>query len=713
MRIFNALVTGFNKIEFRIDDVNEFMLSKVHIFNEDNELTITSYSSLKDNISISLSKPLNIKRNCFIKYSEGELIKCNYFRLFTAKEFNDKYYYSGELGLNYSKAKSSFKVWSPAAIEVDLLLYKNGDVSIPESPRSIPMKEDAGLWSITVEEDLNGSYYTYKVKLDGEVNEAVDPYAKAVGVNGLRGAIIDMSSTNPEGFKKDFSPKTIKNFTDAVIYELSIRDISSNPNSGIKNSGKYLGLTERNTMTKNGKPTGLDYIKELGITHVQIMPTFDFSYKSIDEKNPTKYNWGYDPQNYNVPEGSYSTNPYDPCCRIKELKFLIKTLHENGICVNLDVVYNHLWHEKENNFEKIFPGYYLRMNDDGGYSNGSVCSNDTASENLMMQKFIIDSVLYFVKEYHIDGFRFDLMGLHDIDTMNKLRELLSKFDKKVMLYGEGWDLDTTFPKEKKATIYNAHKLPNVGFFNDIIRDSIKGSVFITTDKGFVSGKTNLENIIKLCSAGSIDYSPSLSGPFLSPEQSINYVSCHDNATIWDRLISSNPNDSEELRISRLKLALGIILTSQGIPFLHCGCEFGRTKKGIENSFISPDEINWIDWDLRDKFIDCADYIKALVKFRRRHPAFRFNNSSEIKNHLNFIDNTPKNTVAFILKNKPNDDIWNNIIVIYNGNENSVNIPLLAGTWNLCVDKNNVGETCLKTSQDIHTAEGLSLNILYN
>ncbi|WP_242851233.1 type I pullulanase [Clostridium sp. DMHC 10] len=376
-------------------------------------------------------------------------------------------------------------MWAPSALNVKLLLYKNGDAALNDNPvHSIYLNEENGLWSTPIEGDLKNYYYTYQVVLYNEVNEVTDPYVKATGINGNRGAIIDISETNPENWDKDVSPSTINNFTDAVIYEISIRDISSNPNSNIKNTGKYLGLAEENTKTKNNLSTGLDYIKELGITHVQIMPIFDFSYKSIDEKMPSEYNWGYDPQNYNVPEGTYSTDPYDSKCRIRELKTLISALHKNNISVNVDVVFNHLWNEKENSFEKTFPGYYLRRNQDGTFSNGTGCGNDTASENLMMKKFIIDSVVYLSQEYHIDGFRFDLMGIHDIDAMNQIREAVDRLGRPIMLYGEGWNLNTNLLYEKKAIIQNSFKTPRIGYFNEIIRDSIRGSLFDANSKRF-------------------------------------------------------------------------------------------------------------------------------------------------------------------------------------------------------------------------------------
>ncbi|WP_234121743.1 type I pullulanase [Clostridium hydrogenum] len=712
MQIINPLVINFNKIQFKVDDLNSFDFSKLHVINSNLEINIINSFISDGFIYIELSRELTIKYDCFVYLNEDQKFKCNYFRLYTSKEFNDRYYYDDKLGVTYSKEESTFKLWSPAALNVKLLLYKGGEPINEPAKFSIPLYEDTGLWSITIKGDLKNYFYNYEITLSNKINEAVDPYAKSTGINGLRGAIIDLAETNPIDWDKDMPPRNIIKFTDAIIYEINIRDISSNPNSGIINKGKFLGLTEENTRTSENLETGLSYLSNLGVTHIQIMPIFDFSYKSIDEKNPIQYNWGYDPENYIVPEGCYCTNPYDPLLRVKELKKMILSLHKSNLCVNVDVVFNHLWSTKENNFEKIFPGYYLRKNDDGSFSNGSGCGNDTASENLMMKKFIIDAVIYLAKEYHIDGFRFDLMGIHDFETMNKLREALNQIDGRIMLYGEGWDLNTNLSYEKKAIMYNSFKMPQIGHFNDIIRDSIKGTVFNAKEKGFISGKENLENAIKLVSVGCINYSQGLSGPFQSPVQSINYISCHDNYTLWDKLQISLPEDSDELRVERIKLGLGIVLTSQGIPFIHCGSEFCRNKKGIENSYNSPDEINWIDWKLKNRFINCTNYIQSLISLRRNHSAFRFAEGENLKRHFEFINNMPKNSVGFILKDNANFDIWNKIMVIYNANNYPINVWLPDGTWNVCVNKYKAGNSCITTVSGNYNIEAISINVLY-
>lgn len=716
MNIISASVKGFKLVEVVVDDLNQFNLSLFSIRNKDKFLNTNTHYINNTTITLVLSEEVNIKNECFLIYNNNLTKKCNYYKLFSSEEFNGRFFTLEELGLIYKKTFSDFRIWSPAATSIDLLIYKNGDVSIPEIPRVFPMQEYNGLWWVTVNEDLKKCFYTFRVTVYGTTNETIDPYAKLVGINGYRGYILDLKETDPEDFDKDIFPDNIDSYTDAIIYEINIRDISINPNSYIINKGKFLGLTEENSQTSNKESTGISYLKFLGITHVQIMPIFDFSFTSIDEKNPIKYNWGYDPQNYNVPEGIYSTDPYDPVCRVKELKQMIYCLHKNGICINMDVVYNHVFDYKNNCFEKIFPDYYFRHNDDGTMSDGTSCGNDTASEHLMMKRFIIDSIMYWTREYHIDGFRFDLMGIHDTDTMNTLRHKLDSFKRKIMLYGEGWDLKTNLDNNKKTMISNSLKAPQIGFFNDTTRDILKGSTFDRNAKGFINGKENLEQNVQLSVVGSTKYSETINGPFFSPIQSINYVTCHDNHTLWDKLQFTNRNESDEFRIYRLKLSLGIILTSQGIPFLHSGVEFLRTKEGIENSYNSPDYINWIDWNRKDKYIYVVNYVKDLISLRKTHPAFRMNSSDDIRNNIEFLQDTPKNTVAFLLKNNCNGDSWKNILVIYNPNITPSKIKLpMCGNWNLVVDRHTINKRVIHmhNCNDPYYVDAISLSILYN
>lgn len=709
--MFNFVVTGFNSIKLVLNDFQKIEKSLIRVKNGEKFIDILEIKEANNSLLLTLKEDLNIKSECNIIYN-NDVVKGIYSEIFNTEAFNKRYSTNEELGCFYTKNKTLFKVWSPAAETVTLLLYKSGDIEISEVPRRFAMSEKAGLWSIAIEEDLNGSFYTYEIKVYEKLNEAVDPYAKALGVNGNRGAILSLEETNPAGFNSDSSPY-IESFTDAIIYETSIRDISVHPNSSVTNKGKFLGLAEKNTKSPDGLATGLSHILELGVTHVQLMPIYDISYQSIDEKNPTKYNWGYDPQNYNTPEGSYSTNPYNPFARINELKTLVQTLHGSGLCVNMDVVYNHVFNLEKDNLQKIFPGYYFRFFENGQASNGSACSNDTASERFMMRKFIVDSTYYWAKEYHLDGFRFDLMGLHDVTTMNAIREKLNTLNRPIMLYGEGWILNTLLKDELKANQQNASKMPHIGHFNDTIRNAVRGSVFIKEEKGFANGKEGLEEAIKDCIVGCTDYTSKGSSLFKSPDQAINYVSAHDNNTLWDKLSFSNPEDNEETLKAMQKLSNAIVFTSQGIPFIHSGVEFCRTKFGVEDSFKSEDKINWLDWDRKAEFLDVVDYYKGLIKLRKDHSAFRMNNVEQIRENLEFITNTPKNTVGFMLKNNANKDTWKEIIVIYNANNHKETISIPEGNWNLVVDNNTAGTSTLRTiNGNTIEVEKISMFVLY-
>lgn len=713
MRINYAAVLEFRKVAINIDDLSQLHIGEIKIKNGKNFLNIYKYSILGNNIEILLKTSINIKYNCFVVY--GKLnYKANYSPLFKNEDFNRKYSYNGTLGCNYSREKTTFKVWSPAAKNITLLLYKNGDPSIKETPIRVSMKEKHGVWKTSINKNLKNYFYTYQVKVYDKINETIDPYATACGINGFRGAIIDFDDTNPKDWKYDKSPK-LNNYINSIIYEANIRDISMGKDSGIKNKGKFLGLTESNSCLKDNISTGLSHIKELGITHLQLMPLFDFPCKSIDESNLKNYSWEYNTQNHNIPEGSYCTNPYDPICRIKELKEMIKILHKNDICVNLDVVYSHLWNKINNSFEKIFPGYYLRFNIYGEFVNGSGYGCDTSSENFMTKKFIVDSITFIAKEYHIDGFRFDLMGLHDVYTMNIIEKSISKFKRKIMLYGEGYDMNTSLPQDLKASKFNSRVTPKVSYFNDDTRNSIRGNIFYPESKGFIECGENLENDIKRCVCGSIEYNNQIKGIFKTPEQSINYVSCHDTHTLWDKLQISSKNSSLEDKKSMLKLANGIILTSQGIPFLHSGIEFCRSKNGISNSYNAPDSINSLNWTKKEEFIDVFLYCKGLIKLRKDHPAFRMNSSENIKNHLLFINNVPKNVVAFIIKDHANKDKWKDILVIYNSNKFHVTIDTPFKDWYLSMDKFRIYGYDLKDKKINNnkiTVDGISFNVLY-
>ncbi len=625
-------------------------------------------------------------------------------------QYPEKLYpvYTGtDLGLTYTRTMSSFRIWSPIAEQAELLLYKDGENGTPLKSHEME-KGFAGTWFKELKGDWKGTFYVFRVKINGNWStEVTDPYAKAVGINGKKAMVINLAETNPEGWIKDKSPgfSRLNRPTDAVIYELHIRDASISPSSGIKYKGKYLGLSETETKSTAGLTTGLDHFKELGVTHIHLLPFFD--YNSVDESKPdkTQYNWGYDPLNYNVPEGSYSTNAYDGITRIKELKQLIQQFHRNGLRIIMDVVYNHTGLTNESNFNQLVPGYYYRHNKDGSFSNATGCNNETASEMPMMRKFMMESLVYWVKEYHIDGFRFDLMGVHDITTMNLISDELHKIKPDILLYGEGWTSGASpLPDSSRALKKNAARLHHIAVFSDDMRDGIKGSVFDSNDRGFASGKPGTEESVKFgivaagkypqVDYGKVDYSkePYAAGPW----NVINYCECHDNNTLWDKIGLSCPDVPEADRKKMHQLALTIVLTSQGIPFLHAGTEFLRTKKDVENSYKSDDSINAIDWDRKKEELALNNYIISLIHIRKAHPAFRMASPDEISKYLHFDNQVPAGTIAYTINSEALKDSWRNIWVAFNGSSEDKTLDLPFGKWDTGIDTN--GSTGSYTGQ---------------
>lgn len=639
--------------------------------------------------------------------------------------FDEQLAYDGDdLGATYTKEKTTFKVWAPTATSVNLKLYESGDRD--DLLETVAMKQqDKGVWVCEKQGDLNGVYYTYEVTVAGKTNEAVDLYARTTGVNGNRGMVIDLASTNPEGFENDVRPE-FKNDTDAVIYELHVRDLSSDASANIQNVGKFLGLTEKGTKTADGLPTGLDHILDLGVTHIQIMPSYDYATVDESKLDTPQFNWGYDPKNYNVPEGSYSTDPYHGEVRVKEMKQMIQTLHENGIRVNMDVVYNHTFNIVDSNFQKTVPDYYYRKNGDS-YTNGSGCGNETASDRAMVRKYIVDSVVYWATEYHIDGFRFDLMAVHDMDTMNAVVEALAKIDPTIMVYGEGWNGgESGLEVGKRMLKSNMKQVEKVGAFNDDIRDGIKGNVFDSLDKGFVSGKAGMEESIKFGVVGATAHpqvltskndkgSSSWAG---QPGQSINYASCHDNLTLWDKLAISNPDDTEADRVKMNKLSAAIVLTSQGVPFFQAGEEMLRSKPSAtkegefeENSYVSPDSTNSLKWDNKANVIDVYNYYKGLIAFRKAHGAFRMTQTADVQEHLVFMSGLDENVVAYTISGQPNGETAQKIVVIYNANNETTDIKLPSGEWDVCVDGNTAGVASLRKVEGTVSVEPISCMVL--
>ncbi|WP_316828117.1 type I pullulanase [Pedobacter miscanthi] len=619
------------------------------------------------------------------------------FSRFQEKTWQDEQpvYNGKDLGVTYSAKVTHFKVWSPTASAVKLRLYAAGTGGEPLKTADL-IKSADGTWEVSIRNNVKNLYYTFQTNIaDIWQGECPDSYAKAVGVNGKRGMIVDMAETDPSDWANDKKP-VLKNFNDIVLYELHIRDLSVNENSGIKNKGKFLGLTELGTKSKEGEPTGLDHIKQLGVTHIHLLPSFDFS--SVDEtKNNGKYNWGYDPLNYNVPEGSYATDPYDGRVRIREFKQMVKTLHSNGLRVILDVVYNHTSGIKDANFTQFAPGYFYRHNADGSYSNATACGNETASEKAMMRKFMTESVVYWAKEYHLDGFRFDLMGVHDIETMNQISDTLHKLDPTIFIYGEAWDAGASpLPAAQRALKKNMQQLNQVAAFSDDIRDAIRGARVKV--KGFVSGETNATETLKFGITGSVqhpqvNYNLSRSkAPWArEPYQTISYASCHDDNCLYDRLKLANPEADEDQLIEMDKLANAIVFTSQGIPFIQAGEEFLRTKQMVSNSYNKPDSINQLEWSRKAKYKTVYNYYKDFIALRKHHPAFRMPSAVMIQKHLEFLDAKDPALVAYQLKDNANKDKWKNILVVMNGSLSAKDFQLPQGQWTLVADGQRVNE----------------------
>ncbi len=655
---------------------------------------------------------------------EGYISKqVNITKAFSSEAFEQKYTYQGDdLGAVYSAEKTNFRVWAPTAEKVVINFYEAGDGDCLIESADMTAAEK-GTWTYEKTGDSHGIYYTYSVTVNGNTKEAVDPYAKAVGVNGNRGMVIDLDATDPEGFDKDIKPK-FENMTDAVIYELHVRDLSSDASSGIENVGKFLGLTETGTTNSEGLATGLDHMKDLGVTHVHLLPSYD--YATVDETNleSDQFNWGYDPKNYNVPEGSYSTDPYNGAVRVEEYKKMVQALHENGIRVIMDVVYNHTYNTEDSNFQKIVPDYYYRMNGEM-YSNASGCGNETASERSMMRKFMVDSVVYWATEYHVDGFRFDLMGVHDMETMKEIRTALNEIDSSIIIYGEGWTSgDSTLPETERAVKANTYQMEGIAAFSDDIRDGIKGNVFDSLNKGFVNGGENMEEAIKYSIVGATEnsqidydsYEKSNGWWAGSPEQTINYASCHDNLTLWDKLATSNSEDSEEDRIKMNKLSSAIVFTSQGIPFLQAGEEMLRSKVQedgtfSENSYNLPDSVNSIKWDNKGNTMEVYDYYKGLIALRKAHPAFCMTTTEDVQNNITFQNVGDSNVVAYTINNSPNSEKAESIFVAYNANKEDITLELPEGKWNLYVNGETAGTEVLYSVSGAVTISPISAVVL--
>lgn len=596
--------------------------------------------------------------------------------------------------MEYTPEATKFTLWSPTAEEVRLMLYDEGEGGHAYETVKMELGED-GTWATVVNKNLLNKFYTFNVKINDKwQGDTPGINAHAVGVNGKRAAIIDWKATNPEGWENDQRPP-LKSPADMIIYEMHHRDFSVDSTSGIKNKGKFLALTEHGTMNSDKLLTGIDHLIELGVTHVHLLPSYD--YASVDETklDENQYNWGYDPLNYNVPDGSYSTDPYQPATRVKEFKQMVQALHKAGIRVILDVVYNHTFNTAESNFERTVPGYFYRQKEDGTLANGSGCGNETASERPMMRKFMIESVLYWMKEYHIDGFRFDLMGVHDIETMNEIRKAVDEVDSTVCVYGEGWAAEMPqYPADSLAMKKNVAYMPGIAVFSDEFRDGLCGSVWEKGKGAFLAGVPGGENSVKFGIVGAIEH-PQVRYDSVNysrqawagqPTQMISYVSCHDGLCLVDRLKASMPEATPEQLVRLDKLAQTVVFTSQGIPFIYAGEEVMRDKQGVGNSYKSPDAVNAIDWRRKTMNGDVFMYYKRLIDLRKSHPAFRMGDAEKVRKHLEFLPVEGQNLIAFRLKDHANGDSWEDIIVAFNSRMTPARLAVPAGKYTVvCKD----------------------------
>ena len=674
---------------------------------------IASVTADGSNYTLTTAQPLHLL-DVYTLTCQGVEYTVRMPNVYSTQAFEEAYTYTGEdLGATWSAAQTVFRLWAPTAASVKVNLYESGTAGTEDLIEQLDMAPDVnGTWITEKRGDLNGVYYTYLVEVGGKTVEACGPYARTTGVNGQRAMVLDLDSTDPEGWTEDVDPHAGMNITDAVIYELHVRDLSVDESSGITNKGKFLGLIQSGTTNPEGIPTGLDHMKDLGITHVHLLPSYD--YASVDESRleTPQFNWGYDPLNYNVPEGSYATDPYHGEVRVAEMKQMVKGLHDNGISVILDVVYNHVYNADAFCFNQIVPQYFSRVSDSGVYSAGSGCGNDTASERSMVSKYIVDSVKYWADEYHIDGFRFDLVGLIDTDTINTVMEEVHKTHPNVIFYGEGWTMSTavTKPGYTMTTQANSETVPGFAFFSDTLRDCLRGSVFNNDERGYVAGIGGHTGTIASCFRG-------LPSWCKSPTQTINYASCHDNMSLFDRLTQSTPDSSAEDRIRMNNLAAAICMTSQGVPFLQAGEEMLRSKPLADgsfdhNSYCSPDSINSLKWnDLnQEAYRNVYRYYQGLIAFRKAHPALRMTSGEDVRRHVENLTGLDFNVTGFRILPGANGE-EKEFVMIFNPRSEATQVSLPEGKWDIFVDGDQAGLESLGTMETEVSVAPISAMVL--
>ena len=684
-------------------------LDQVKVYEGDRQIAVTNVSSLGKELYngyIEIAEPFDLSKNYRVEiegYGSKAIVPT---KIFDSEYFAENFHYDGDdLGAIINGDNTTFKVWAPTASKVLLNLFAAGNGV--DAYKTVEMvKGEKGVWSHT-EECGHGTYYTYTVTTSVGTQEAVDPYAKAAGVNGNRGMVVDLSLTNPEGWENAGLSTTISSYSQAIIWEVHVRDFS-NKITDSNYKGKYLAFTETGLVNEHGQPIGVDYLKELGITHVHLLPVYD--YATVDESNPdAEFNWGYDPKNYNVPEGSYSTDPFNGAVRINEYKQMVQALHAAGIGVIMDVVYNHTY-DANSSFNKIVPYYYYRYTDTGVNSSASGCGNDTASERYMYGKFMVDSTSYWVEEYKLDGLRFDLMGLHDLATMQEVETAVHTINPQAVIYGEGWTMGSTIDGSRQANQSNIkdivpsnNAIGGIAVFNDAIRDGLKGSVFEKTSRGYISGAANNVSLAKVIFGirGGQDFS---AGWIVKDNMVINYMSAHDNHTLWDKLAISCPNDSEEARNRMNKFGAAIVMISQGTPFWQAGEEMLRTKNGDENSYKSGDAINNIDWSvLKEGSMQYQTmlYYKGLIEMRKAYGILTSN-----------VEIQPTELGGGAVALRMQDGNGGEMIIVINPYNNSIPYAL-EGEWNLIANGEQAGTAIIGRVSGNINVDGLSVQVYVN
>lgn len=653
---------------------------------------------------IRLARPVTLESVYTVFHPGHKTIVVVPREIVQTNEFERRYAYDGPLGLLFGTTMIDVFVWSPVAFSIWVTVHDEDTHREIERFRMI--RGARGIWHAEVPKDYEGLLYRLHVKTPVETNDVVDPYAKAVSVNGEFGVLVDVEAEVAQYVEPVLRPP-LRKATDAVIYELHIRDFTSHPASTSRLNGLYSSIVETGIRTTGDKSAGLDYLKELGVTHLQLLPVHDFG--SVDELTRMPYNWGYDPIHWFALEGSYASSPTEPLSRVLEYAQMVNELHKTGIRVVMDVVMNHVFIREQSSLEALVPYYYFRYEHDGTVANGTGVGNDTASERYMMRRMIVDCITYFATTYQVDGFRFDLMGIHDVETMNQVRTSLDKVDRSILIYGEGWDLATPLGPSLKASSHNAAHMPRIGHFNDMMRDALKGSSFNERERGFVSGNEWREWELRECITGAVQIPNVTVGRFPSPQYTINYVEAHDNYTTFDKLLIACEDTDEATRLRMQRLATAIVITSQGVPFLHAGQEFGRTKQGVENSYNAPDRINHFDWTLRDSRSTEVEYVKTLLKLRRRHTCFRYDTRQKVVEQFKFLP-SPPGVIAYELTASHSYDAWQRVRVYLNGTFEHVTFQA-EGDWNVYVQGDEASLTPIVRNPSQIQVESLSMTII--